>query len=245
MSDVLLLIKLIFKLLLWTFTAVKQQYVRKMFVRRVGVGLTGEIFESAEWSDFVLIASCVSASGISVDDLVMQLVGLRYTEPDLTISYPGFLYLLMKLDSMIRKGGRRGRREGEGRVTTTRGFVWREGVRRREEVRWWRFKYGWRQERKKKKKKKKRGGGDVLGWRQRLWFNFPGYYKHRPDNIRAIICHFTLFLSSFADKFQAYDMVGSGAITMSYRQVRTVYIDLQQLPRLPLYLLQEKMIYLP
>ena len=39
-------------------------------------------------------------------------------------------------------------------------------------------------------------------------------------------------------------MVGSGAITMSYRQVRTVYIDLQQLPRLPLYLLQEKMIYL-
>lgn len=48
MSDVLLLIKLIFKLLLCTFTAVKQQYVRKMFVRRVGVGLTGEIFESAE-----------------------------------------------------------------------------------------------------------------------------------------------------------------------------------------------------
>lgn len=35
--------------------------------------------------------------------MVMQLVGLRYTEPDLTISYPGFLYLLMKLDSMIRK----------------------------------------------------------------------------------------------------------------------------------------------
>lgn len=74
-------------------------------------------------SDPGSIASCVSASGISVDDLVMQLVGLRYTEPDLTISYPGFLYLLMKLDSMIRKGGRRGRREGEGRVTTTRGFV--------------------------------------------------------------------------------------------------------------------------
>lgn len=35
----------------------------------------------------------------------MQLVGLRYTEPDMTISYPGFLYLLMKLESMISKGG--------------------------------------------------------------------------------------------------------------------------------------------
>lgn len=47
----------------------------------------------------------VSAAGIQVDDLIIQLVGLRYTEPDMTISYPGFLYLLMKLESMIRKGG--------------------------------------------------------------------------------------------------------------------------------------------
>lgn len=45
----------------------------------------------------------LKAAGISVDDLIMQLVGLRYTEPDLTISYPGFLYLLMKLESMIHK----------------------------------------------------------------------------------------------------------------------------------------------
>uniref|UniRef100_A0A667X5T5 Zgc:85932 n=1 Tax=Myripristis murdjan TaxID=586833 RepID=A0A667X5T5_9TELE len=45
------------------------------------------------------------ASGIVVDDFIMQLIGLRYTEPDLTISYPGFLYLLMKLDTMIRNGG--------------------------------------------------------------------------------------------------------------------------------------------
>lgn len=37
--------------------------------------------------------------------MVMQLVGLRYTEPDMTISYPGFLYLLMKLETMICKGG--------------------------------------------------------------------------------------------------------------------------------------------
>ncbi|XP_036938463.1 calpain-9 [Acanthopagrus latus] len=49
------------------------------------------------------VAPALKAAGISVDDLVMQLVGLRYTEPDLTISYPGFLYLLMKLDSMIHK----------------------------------------------------------------------------------------------------------------------------------------------
>lgn len=45
----------------------------------------------------------LKAAGITVDDLVMQLVGLRYTEPDMTISYPGFLYLLMKLESMSHK----------------------------------------------------------------------------------------------------------------------------------------------
>lgn len=56
--------------------------------------------------DCGLFVWSVSAAGIMVDDLVMQLVGLRYTEPDMTISYPGFLYLLMKLESMIRKGGR-------------------------------------------------------------------------------------------------------------------------------------------
>ncbi|XP_045928840.1 calpain-1 catalytic subunit isoform X2 [Micropterus dolomieu] len=49
------------------------------------------------------VSPALKAAGIVVDDLVMQVVGLRYTEPDLTISYPGFLYLLMKLESMIRK----------------------------------------------------------------------------------------------------------------------------------------------
>nr|XP_046245939.1 calpain-3 [Scatophagus argus] len=49
------------------------------------------------------VAPALKAAGIVVDDLIMQLVGLRYTEPDLTISYPGFLYLLMKLESMIHK----------------------------------------------------------------------------------------------------------------------------------------------
>ncbi|XP_028320369.1 calpain-9-like [Gouania willdenowi] len=49
------------------------------------------------------VAPALKAAGISVDDLVMQLVGLRYTEPDMTISFPGFLYLLMKLESMIHK----------------------------------------------------------------------------------------------------------------------------------------------
>ncbi|KAM9853605.1 calpain-9 [Aulostomus maculatus] len=49
------------------------------------------------------VAPALKAAGIMVDELVMQLVGLRYTEPDMTISYPGFLYLLMKLETMIRK----------------------------------------------------------------------------------------------------------------------------------------------
>uniref|UniRef100_A0A8C4ZAZ2 Calpain catalytic domain-containing protein n=1 Tax=Gadus morhua TaxID=8049 RepID=A0A8C4ZAZ2_GADMO len=40
-------------------------------------------------------------TGINMDSSVMQFVGLRYTEPDMTVSYPGFLYLMMKLDSMI------------------------------------------------------------------------------------------------------------------------------------------------
>ncbi|XP_041797250.1 calpain-9 [Chelmon rostratus] len=49
------------------------------------------------------VTPALKAAGIMVDDLIMQLVGLRYTEPDMTISYPGFLYLLMKLESMIHK----------------------------------------------------------------------------------------------------------------------------------------------
>lgn len=43
---------------------------------------------------------------------------------------------------------------------------------------------------------------------------------------RKVICHRSSagpqlwwFLSCFADKFQAYDMVGMGAVTLSYRQV--------------------------
>ncbi|XP_010784358.1 calpain-9-like, partial [Notothenia coriiceps] len=47
------------------------------------------------------VAPALKAAGIQVDDLIMQLVGLRYTEPDMTISYPGFLFLLMKLETMI------------------------------------------------------------------------------------------------------------------------------------------------
>ncbi|XP_037533857.1 calpain-9 [Nematolebias whitei] len=49
------------------------------------------------------VRPALKAAGIMVDDLVMQLVGLRYTEPDMTISYPGFLFLVMKLESMIHK----------------------------------------------------------------------------------------------------------------------------------------------
>eukprot|EP00066_Takifugu_rubripes_P017759 XP_011607025.1 PREDICTED: calpain-9-like [Takifugu rubripes] len=49
------------------------------------------------------VGPALKAAGIVVDDLIMQLVGLRYTEPDMTISYPGFLYLLLKLENMIFK----------------------------------------------------------------------------------------------------------------------------------------------
>lgn len=47
----------------------------------------------------------LSGPGIQVDEFIMQLIGLRYTEPDLTVSYPGFLFLMMKLETMIRKRG--------------------------------------------------------------------------------------------------------------------------------------------
>uniref|UniRef100_A0A672GFG4 Calpain-9-like n=1 Tax=Salarias fasciatus TaxID=181472 RepID=A0A672GFG4_SALFA len=53
------------------------------------------------------VPHALKAAGITADDLVMQLVGLRYTEHDMTVSYPGFLYLVMKLESMICKDGRR------------------------------------------------------------------------------------------------------------------------------------------
>nr|XP_020444331.1 calpain-1 catalytic subunit-like [Monopterus albus] len=53
--------------------------------------------------EFAEIASALKAAGITVDDLVLQLVVLRYTEPNLTITYPGFLYLVMKLESMTQR----------------------------------------------------------------------------------------------------------------------------------------------
>lgn len=64
-----------------------------------------------------LFVHSIFAPGIKVDDLIMQLVGLRYTEPDMTISYPGFLYLLMKLESMIRKGGGCGGKKTDGTLS--------------------------------------------------------------------------------------------------------------------------------
>ncbi|KAK7939485.1 hypothetical protein WMY93_002811 [Mugilogobius chulae] len=53
------------------------------------------------WPEFESLWDKIKRCG--GDELVMQLVGLRYTEPDLTISYPGFLYVLMKLERMIHK----------------------------------------------------------------------------------------------------------------------------------------------
>ncbi|ROJ25395.1 Calpain small subunit 1 [Anabarilius grahami] len=53
--------------------------------------------------DYQEISPALSAAGIQVDEFILQLIGLRYTEPDMTVSFPGFLFLLMKLDSMMRK----------------------------------------------------------------------------------------------------------------------------------------------
>ncbi|XP_051535188.1 calpain-9 [Myxocyprinus asiaticus] len=49
------------------------------------------------------ISPALSAAGIEVDEFILQLIGLRYTEPDMTVSFPGFLFLLMKLYSMMWK----------------------------------------------------------------------------------------------------------------------------------------------
>ncbi|KAA0702425.1 Calpain-9 [Triplophysa tibetana] len=49
------------------------------------------------------IPQALTAAGIKVDDFILQLISLRYTEPDLTVSFPGFLFLLLKLDCMISK----------------------------------------------------------------------------------------------------------------------------------------------
>ncbi|CAL8352421.1 unnamed protein product [Lota lota] len=53
--------------------------------------------------EYVEVESALKSAGIHADSFVMQFVGMRYTEPDMTISYPGFLFLMMKLESMIQK----------------------------------------------------------------------------------------------------------------------------------------------
>uniref|UniRef100_UPI00398EAF10 calpain-9-like n=1 Tax=Pristiophorus japonicus TaxID=55135 RepID=UPI00398EAF10 len=44
----------------------------------------------------------LQAAGFQVDDFLMQLIGLRYTDPDLTFSYVNFICCLTRLDTMIR-----------------------------------------------------------------------------------------------------------------------------------------------
>ncbi|XP_050986068.1 calpain-9 [Labeo rohita] len=53
--------------------------------------------------DYLEIPPALTAAGIRVDEFIMQLISLRYTEPDMTVSFPGFLFLLVKLDYMMRK----------------------------------------------------------------------------------------------------------------------------------------------
>ncbi|XP_056612879.1 calpain-3-like [Triplophysa dalaica] len=49
------------------------------------------------------VPDALTAAGIKVDDFILQLISLRYTEPDMTVSFPGFLFLLLKLACMISK----------------------------------------------------------------------------------------------------------------------------------------------
>ncbi|XP_059841026.1 calpain-3 isoform X4 [Hypanus sabinus] len=44
----------------------------------------------------------LQAAGFQMDEFLMQLIGLRYTDPDLTLSYVNFICCLTKLDTMIR-----------------------------------------------------------------------------------------------------------------------------------------------
>ncbi|KAJ8280726.1 hypothetical protein GJAV_G00058210 [Gymnothorax javanicus] len=53
--------------------------------------------------DYSELRPALKAAGLRVDEFLIQLIGKRYTEADKTISYSGFLYLLLKLDSMILK----------------------------------------------------------------------------------------------------------------------------------------------
>ncbi|XP_078097974.1 calpain-9 [Mustelus asterias] len=46
--------------------------------------------------------SALQAAGFQVDEFLMQLIGLRYTDPDLTFSYVNFICCLTRLDAMIR-----------------------------------------------------------------------------------------------------------------------------------------------
>uniref|UniRef100_A0A8C9R6J0 Zgc:85932 n=1 Tax=Scleropages formosus TaxID=113540 RepID=A0A8C9R6J0_SCLFO len=60
--------------------------------------------KNKSWSlDYTEILPALKVAGLQVDEFLIQLIGQRYTEPDMTVSYPGFLYLLLKLNSMIRK----------------------------------------------------------------------------------------------------------------------------------------------
>nr|XP_055053440.1 calpain-9 [Misgurnus anguillicaudatus] len=51
--------------------------------------------------EYLEISLALAAAGIQVDEFILQLISLRYTEPDMTISFPGFLFLLFKLDCML------------------------------------------------------------------------------------------------------------------------------------------------
>lgn len=128
----------------------------------------------------------------------MQLVGLRYTEADMTVSYPGFLYLLLKMERMIRKGGRCGRQRE--RVTAVLFYLFihhhsSQSVTLQMYL-----------------------CSDLSIAIQYQYFWHLGFCWYFLFFCPIVHCFF-YFISFVADKFQSYDMVGLGAITISYRQV--------------------------
>lgn len=60
-------------------------------------------YNKSQSLEYKEIKPALTKAGIHVDEFIMQLIGLRYTDSDMTVSYPGFLHLMMKLESMIQK----------------------------------------------------------------------------------------------------------------------------------------------
>ncbi|XP_066559923.1 calpain-9 isoform X2 [Amia ocellicauda] len=53
--------------------------------------------------EYAEIIPALQAAGLRLDDFVLQLVGLRFSDASMAFSFPAFLHLLLKLETMIAK----------------------------------------------------------------------------------------------------------------------------------------------